>query len=386
MKPWATLLLSLLLPLMLAACATPPAPAPPPQLFDDAAFAAPASPVRADQVFLVSAAMSAYVHGEVARQARSKGPRRALFDALYAKGQLKLDYDAALTRNAAETFAARSGNCISLVIMTAALAKEMGLEVQFQSVQIDENWSRSGQLYVASGHVNIILGRKKAETSAFDTTAQMRIDFLPPQEVEGYASHAVEENTIVAMYMNNRAAETLAQDRIDDAYWWARAAIVQDPGFASAYNTLGVILRRHGDLARAQRAFAYAHERAPDSAPILSNLAQALDGLGRVAESRALLQQLARIEPVAPFHFFNLGQAAMRNGDYAAASRLFAKEIERDPYYHEFHFWLAQAYYRMGQLALAERQLGLAMDNSATRQEHNLYAAKLDRLRAYESR
>ena len=382
MRLWATLLLSLLL----AACATPPALAPPPQLFNDTAFAAPAQPVRTDQVFMLSDAMRDYMNGEIARQARSKSPRRALFDALYAKGQLKLEYDAALTRNAAETFAARSGNCISLVIMTAALAREMGLEVQYQRVQIDENWSRSGQLYVASGHVNIILGRQKASGNTFDASAQMRIDFLPPKEVEGYASHAIDENTIVAMYLNNRAAETLALGQVDTAYWWARAAILQDPGFASAYNTLGVIFLRHGDLAQAQRALAWAHERAPDNAAILSNLAQALDRLGRVAESQALLQQLARIEPVAPFHYFNLGQQALRDGDYAAASRMFAREIERDPYYHEFHFWLAQAYYRMGQLQLADVQLGLALKNSSTREEHNLYAAKLDRLRSHQSR
>ena len=136
MKLRTTLLLSLLL---LSACAT--APPPPPPLFDDAAFTAPSRPVDASLVFKLSDAMRSYVNGEVARQTRSKGPRRALFDTLYAKGQLKLEYDAELTRNAAETFAARSGNYISLVIMTAALAKEMGLDVQFQSVQIDDSWS-----------------------------------------------------------------------------------------------------------------------------------------------------------------------------------------------------------------------------------------------------
>ena len=35
----------------------------------------------------------------------------------------------------------------------------------------------------------------------------------------------------------------------------------------------------------------------------------------------------------------------------------------------------------MGQLAQADRQLELAMDNSTTRSEHGLYAAKLQRLR-----
>jgi len=33
------------------------------------------------------------------------------------------------------------------------------------------------------------------------------------------------------MYMNNRAVETLARGNLDDAYWWARAAILEDPHF-----------------------------------------------------------------------------------------------------------------------------------------------------------
>ena len=43
-----------------------------------------------------------------------------------------------------------------------------------------------------------------------------------------------------------RAAEALAGGDVGGAYWWARAAIRQDPQFISAYNTLGVIYRRHG--------------------------------------------------------------------------------------------------------------------------------------------
>jgi hypothetical protein len=46
------------------------------------------------------------------------------------------------------------------------------------------------------------------------------------------------------MYLNNRAAERYTLGLIDDAYWWARAAIIQDPRFLSSYNTLGIIYQR----------------------------------------------------------------------------------------------------------------------------------------------
>ena len=58
----------------------------------------------------------------------------ALLEALYTQGELRLEYDARRTRTAAEAFDARMGNCLSLVIMTAAFATEMQLQVRFQDV------------------------------------------------------------------------------------------------------------------------------------------------------------------------------------------------------------------------------------------------------------
>src|SRR4051794_19658721 len=137
MKAWAVLLCSL----MLAACATSPLPEQPPRLFDDRLFAPPSAPIAAADVFALSPRMKYYVNVEIAEQLRYKGRQRGLVDALYSKGELKLEYDAATTRNAAEAFDARAGNCLSLVIMTAAFAKWMGMPVRYQNVYTDETWS-----------------------------------------------------------------------------------------------------------------------------------------------------------------------------------------------------------------------------------------------------
>ncbi|MGK5064223.1 tetratricopeptide repeat protein [Janthinobacterium sp. LB3P112] len=377
------LLRPLLLCAALAGCATAPATPPPPDLFNDASFAAPTVPVEPQQAFAVSEAMHRYVRIDIAREARGKNPRRALADALGKRAGLQLEYDAAMTRTAAQAFDARSGNCLSLVLMTAALAKEMGLAVRYQSVLGENSWSRSGDMYFVAGHVNLVLGRKLAQNSdSYDADAELLIDFLPAQDLTGQRTRTVSEATILAMYLNNRAAETMASGELDQAYWYARAAILQDPTFVGAFNTLGIIQLRHGDIEPARRTLAYALERSPSNTVLLSNLAQALDGLGRADEAQLLRRKLLALQPEPPFHFFKLGQRAMDAADYQEAARLFKREIARDPYYHEFHFWLAQAYARMGQLAQAGRQLELAMDNSTTRSDHGLYAAKLQRLRA----
>ncbi|MFM9435881.1 tetratricopeptide (TPR) repeat protein [Janthinobacterium sp. CG_23.3] len=362
---------------LLAACATAPPAPPPPGLFADARFRAPSEAIDAAAIFAVSEPMRQYLRQHIVPRTRGRNPRQVLFDALYSKGQLKLEYDAA------QTFEARAGNCLSLVLMTAALAGEMGLRVQYQSVLADENWSRNGELYFVSGHVNLVLGTGKLDQSiGYDTGANMTIDFLPPQQTRGYRTVAIDEATVAAMYMNNRAAEALAQERVDDAYWWAAAAVRRQPGFGAAYNTLGVAFRRHGDLEQARRAFALALARAPADIRVMDNLAQTLAALGRADEAQALRRQLAQLLPHPPFAYFNEGRTALRRGDFEGAAALFLKELERDPDYHEFHFWLAQAYAGLGQAERAERQLDLAFDASTTRRDQQLYAGKLARLRA----
>ncbi|WP_258194407.1 tetratricopeptide repeat protein [Janthinobacterium sp. PAMC25594] len=374
-------LLAALLCAALAACAAAP-PVSLPPIFNDSDFA-PATAIDAGQVFALSDAMRQYVQTQVRQATHNGNPRTALYEALYDKSRLKLEYDAAMTRNARETFAARQGNCLSLVIMTAALAHELGLQVRYQEVLGEESWSRSGDMYFVAGHVNLVLGQRLGDNpNNYDAKGMMVIDFLPSGDVAGYRTREISEATVLAMYMNNRAAETMSEGQLEQAYWWARAALLQDPSFNGAYNTLGVIQLRHGDLAQARRTLTHALMRAPDNTLLLSNLAQALEASGLPDEALPLRRRLLALQPQPPFHYFNLGKAAMQQNDYVQAIRLFSREIARDPYYHEFHFWLAQAYARMGQLAQADRQLELAMDNSTTRSEHGLYAAKLQRLRA----
>src|SRR5437879_5029617 len=133
--------------MLLAACAHTPVAQPPAQLFSDHLFSAPSERISAEDVFALSEEMKSYIDNEMAGPLMNKGLHKGLLDALYAKNQLRLEYDAATTRNASQAFASRSGNCLSLVIMTAALAKELGLSVEYHSAFIEPSSSRPGGKY-----------------------------------------------------------------------------------------------------------------------------------------------------------------------------------------------------------------------------------------------
>jgi tetratricopeptide (TPR) repeat protein len=375
---WA---LAILLLTLTACAATPTVTQVPQNLFRDDLFVANTSPIRANDIFIADKAMQQFIATEIVSQLRSTSHQRALFNALYSKAQLRLEYDSSYTRTASEAFAARSGNCLSLVIMTAALAKEMGLSVQYQKVLTKEDWSRSGGLYFASGHVNVVLGKKRFdEKNHLDQNYQMTIDFLPPQDTASQRTIDLEENTIIAMYMNNRAAESLVRNQTDQAYWWAKEAIIADPQFSYSYNTLGVIYMRQKQYLDAYRALEMALKTDPDSLVATSNMVQTLEMLGRDAEANQLNESLLNKQPYPPFHFFNLGLKAMEKNEFQQAKFLFQRELKRAPDYHEFHFWLGLAHFRLGELEAAQQELEIAKANSTTQKDFALYSAKSDRL------
>lgn len=372
--------------LLLASCTTIEKTAPTTKFFNDHLFAPPTVRIHRDDVFAVSDEMRHYLAANIGDQLRKKGPHQGLFDALYSQNQLKLEYDSVRTRNAQEAFAARSGNCLSLAIMTGALAKEMGIGVRFQRVFVEQDWSRNNGIYFSSGHVNLTLGKTLSEGAfRYGQSHLLTIDFYPLSENARQHAYAINETAIIAMYMNNRAAESLVAGEIDNAYWWAREAIWQDPDLLIAYNTLGVIYRHHKNLREAEAVFNYLLAREPDNLQVMSNLAIALNNQGRTEESQALTSRAAKIQPYPPFHFFNLGQAAMRDGNFKAAKDLFAKEVSRAAYHSEFHFWLASAYVGLGEIREAQKHLVLANEYSATPKERALYSAKLERIKSYRN-
>ena len=371
----------LLLALCLSACAGGPA-VQPAGLFDDALFDRSVPPPTAAEVFAVSDEMRRFLDQDLAREARRKGPRAALIDALYAPGKLRLDYDSQRTRSAAEAFEARSGNCLSLVIMSAALARHLGLPVQFHSVYSDAGWGRSGDLLVSNGHVNLTLRNHYGDGRVrFDVAEAMLVDFDPPAPGQRQYSRVIDEATVLAMFMNNRAAELLAAGRIDAAYGHARAAIEAEPTFLAAHNTLAVIYLRRGAAAQAERVLQQLLAVEPANAAALANLAHLYERQGRAGEAASLQQRLARLEPYPPYHFFQRGLEAMERRDYALARSMFTKEIERAAYHHEFHFGLALASFGLGDVKEAQRQLALAVKASTRDADRQLYAGKLEKLK-----
>ena len=201
--------------------------------------------------------------------------------------------------------------------MTAAFAKELHLPVSYRSAYLEESWSRSGSLLISTGHVNITVGRRILDAKTGRDLSPITIDFLPPEEISGLRSRDISEATVIAMYANNRAAEALADGRIDDAYAWAAESVRRDPDVQRRLQ----YARRRLPAPRQPRPGGARFERvlagAPKDTRALANLAETYGRQGRSGDAEAVRSASAAVEPYPPFHFFNLGMAAMRQETFA---------------------------------------------------------------------
>lgn len=358
-------------------CATSPAPAPmvDSTLLRDADFQPRTEPPR--DIFALTPAMQDFLRREVKRSVMFYGKVEGLINALYADNKLILEYESTKTRDAAEAFDARSGNCLSLVVMTAAFAREMGLDIQYREVLHEQLWMQDRDFVVYAGHVNLTLGRRDISVKVINGhNSELIVDFLPRQQLLGQRARVVSEARIEAMYHNNRAAELIVAHDWRGAYWHARDAITTDPTYAAPYNALGVIYQRRGLFALAEAAFRETLRLEADNTRALANLADLLEQAGRHAEAQVVSAELKRVQPEPPFHHFRLAKAALARGEYSQARDGFHEALRRNGQYAEIHLGLAAAYLGLGDTKRAKTELEQALDKSGTVRDQQRYSAK----------
>lgn len=353
-----------------------PAPSPP---REDTAFRPVALDTSARDLFTLTPEMRHFLRSDLSALLHMEGRQEGLYQALRSQRYLKLDYDAAHTRTAAQTFRDRAGNCLSLVILSATLARDLGLSVSFQEVLGDDSWGLSGDFIVASGHVNLVLGQRNGVLLGDESQARV-VDFLPSERTRGYHTRRVGETTLVAMYQNNRAAEALVEGRLDEAYAWAQAAVRTEPRRTASLNTLGVVYQRRGLPTAAEKTWRLALDLAPEDTRVMGNLVALLLAQGQPEAAQPVAARLARLQSLAPFTHYREGLLAARAGDWPRTRDEMQQEIARNPNFQKAQAWLAQAYLALGDLPGARRHLQRAAELGDTPADRSLYAAKLARL------
>jgi len=231
--------------------------------------------------FALDAAVRARVEREVPAESQEDRRIEVILDYIFHR--LDLKYAMAPTRDAVETFASRSGNCLSFVNLFVGIAREQRLNPFYVEVTDLQRWDRKENTVISQGH--IVAG-------LYVNGRLATYDFLPYRPKSYKTFKPIDDLTAAAHYYNNLGAEALLAGELDRAQAMIETATVIAPAFDKALNNLGVCYARRGQLDRALEVYRRGLSVSPDNPLILTNQARAYQEMGRIAEAKGILARI----------------------------------------------------------------------------------------------
>jgi Flp pilus assembly protein TadD len=289
---------------------------------------------------------------------------------------LNIQYDDTANYTASETFRERRANCLSLVNLYIGMARHLGMEVRYQTVQIRPVWNRRGELLILSEHINA-LGR-------ISPSNQYIIDFTPEIRLQQQTAETISDKDAEALYFNNLAVEMLVEGNTEQALELFRIALALNPALAMAWNNIGSALGRLHKPELAEYSFLKASLLDRNNASSINNLARYYAEIGETAKSQRYRRAVQSYNNRNPYYHYMLGNLAFEEENFDAAREHFQEAIRRNDLEPDFYLALgltfrelgdAKAYDDLSMMSVAIRELG-----------DQTYRASQNRLRRIESR
>lgn len=329
-------------------------------------------PVDDAEVLAVSDEMRAFVDEHVDRRAGASVKLQDLVDAMIDEGSFGLEYDES-TRTAAETFRLRRGNCLSFSNLFVALAREAGLEAQFQEVDIPPDWTLRNDAFVLNRHVNVSIDLGSA--------GRHGVDFNIDDFRSTYDRRLIPDARALAHYSNNLGVEAMQAGDAATALAYYRRAIADNHNrFAAAWTNLGVLYLREGHPAHAEAAFLQALKVDPGHDVAMSNLVGLYEQQGDLERAGDYRKQVMRHRNKNPYYRYQLAREAYLGRDYDTAVKHLKHAIRAREQEDRFYFLLGLCHMQRGDEAAARRWLIRAEEIAAGDGLKRTYANKIDML------
>ncbi len=297
------------------------------------------------------------------------------------------DYLEAQTRNfsyrgetlaASEALAWQSGNCLSLAILTTALAQHVNVPVRHQ-LMVDAPVFDLHDTVVQKG-VHVRTRLIDSEWLPEDDVQALRrpgilIDYFPTGRERFIGNLTLAEFS--ARYYRNNAADALVEGQLARAYWYSIAALEQAPNDAESLNALAITYRHAGMNELAERTYRHGITLADNKLSLMKNLHVLLLAEGREVEAAEVEQELAHMRDPSPARWYLLARDAMAAGDMRAAIGYLETAVDLAPHLHELQAALAKAYYLDGQRGKARKAFAKAIKNALEPGDRSRYEGKL---------
>jgi len=285
------------------------------------------------------------------------------------------------TLDASETIAKRSGNCMSLALVTTALAREAGVKVGWQLADSDPVYSSEGAVIYSANHIQVRLYRQRLDTTGYTFAMgdeYVLLDYFTDELPE--RGKALTEQEMTALVYQNLGVEAMADGDDRRGFWLLREALRHDPANPNIYNALAVLYRRIGNHSTAEHLFRFALAEFGDRLIVLRNYHKLLQSAGRDEEAAGIETRMLGLPDPDPYPVLALGDQAFEQGRTGTALAYYRKARDVAPYLHEIHWKIARVYAARGDTRRAERELEKARSKAWVEADKQRYTAKLDAL------
>ena len=297
---------------------------------------------------------------------------RSLHRAVSGPAILGMEYDPAAEGTAIEVFHRETANCLSYANMFVALAREAGLDANYQWVEVRPQWTRMGERIAVRMHVNVVVKMNRDERYMVD------IDPLPSRDFAG--SQEMTDQDAAALYHNNIAMDALYRDELEMAWAEAVRALQLAPKMPQLWVNIGAVYRRAGQYDAAEAAYLQALELDSTERSAMNNLLVLHQITGDTDKRAHWEKRVDLYRDRNPYYHAWLGDMAAEEGDWRQASDHYQYAVGLQPEDANLLFGLGLIYEKLSEPKAAMRYVQQALDKSSIMRERELYRVKLDEL------
>jgi tetratricopeptide (TPR) repeat protein len=322
----------------------------------------------------------------------------------WAFGQIE-DYQFAIaeTYSLGELNTNRRINCLSFSVMFVAAARHVNMPAEFQLVYAPPYWDIDNKTWINNQHIDVtgVIKRKSSATDPFLESGHSLASGLPyinPTFVRSNSFRYVvdlnpaivsmplkrerlDDRQILSLYFNNKGmASLLAGDR-GMAYAYTKKALLTDSGSAPAWNNLGVLFSRLGELDYAENAFLKAIEMDGDASSARSNIAHTYRRQGKYEQAIEMELLVARFRNDNPYYHQFLAAQSLNDSNYEQAIEHLENAVARKHNELAFYHELALAHQKLGHDEKVMQNLRKARRHAKGIQKQR-FSGKLEALQA----
>ncbi|WP_196140232.1 tetratricopeptide repeat protein [Aliikangiella sp. G2MR2-5] len=299
----------------------------------------------------------------------------------YLKGHLVNFNYYSDTLRAKDSLIQQQGNCLSLAIITKALANLNKVDIQYQLVETDPIYQKEGNVIVSSQHVRtkLLLPRQANDANSYIIfRGGTIVDYFPQRG--SHLLRSVSENEFFGMYYRNKGAEAILKKDYNKAYWLARKTLSLYPTDPHGLNLIALTYYHKGLFEKAEAIYQEGIAKNDDKLDLLSNYYYLLKKLGKNETAKTIHAQIIQYDNQNPFRWISLANNAFNEKNYPLAKSYYRKARDLAPYLHEAYAGIAQSDIQMGNMKSAEKALEKALEKAHRRTKKELYQKKLELL------